>query len=225
MIKNFRNLYLFTLICTTNLFAGINSTVSITGVASSTDVSGITSEINNQYQSSAQSQVVDFLNAMAAAQAMVNAGMGQDYSSNKSLFVIGGGANLGFNPGNNSLSNLKEALDNAKGLPALGLGAQIGGFVGISLGAFPVPTLGPIDLKRMTVFINYSGYNLDQVKPYTIKTSSFGIHAQYNAIQPVSKAFGILNWGGLNFGTGFDVSNNAFSASGSLTEAKYGSLN
>jgi len=199
------------------LSAAVTTVITATGV----DTSSLQSEVTKQFQTTG---AAGFVNAMAAAQAVASNGMGVDYSSNKSIFVVGGGANAGLNVGNNSISDLGNAFKSTAGLPSVGAAVQIGGFVGMSLSKFPMPTIGPIDLKKLTVFLNFGGYTFDQVSPYSIKTSAFGLHAQYKLIEPKSLALGFLNWGGVDVGTGFDIVSNKYSASAGFSEITSGSL-
>jgi len=159
-------------------------------------------EIDKQFQ---VPKMGDFLGSMSNAQAITNKGQGVSYATDHSLFVIGGSFGLGLS------GDLGGSFSSTNGLPPVGLGVQASGMAGLSLAKLPVPALGPIDLKRLTVFINYFGYSNDSlVSSLTIKTNTFGLHAQYKFIDGKNiGGLGLLNWGGVAFTTGFDVSSNS----------------
>jgi hypothetical protein len=161
----------------------------------------ITDKINSEFQ---VPEMGSFLKAMSNAQSLANKGQGVSYATEHSLFVVGGGFGLGTSNGTGSV--------NANGgLPPFGIGIQASGMVGVSLAKFPLPQLGPVDPKRITLFINFFTYSNDTlVSSLTVKANTFGIHAQYKLIDSKNVGgIGILNWGGLAFTTGFDVSSNS----------------
>ncbi len=165
--------------------------------------SAIQQEINNQFQ---VPKMGDFLKSMSNAQAITNKGQGVSYATDHSLFVVGGGVGVGLN----TTDGFK--FESKGGLPPVGLGVQASIMAGVSLSKFPgMPVIGPIDLKRLTVFVNFFGYSNDSlVDSLTIKTSTFGMHAQYKIIENKNiGGLGLLNWGGLAFTTGFNVSSNS----------------
>lgn len=161
-------------------------------------------EINSEFK---VPQMGDFLKSMANAQAIANKGLGVSYATEHSLFVAGGNFGLG----TSFVDTSSFSLSTSGGLPAIGVGVQASGMLGISLSKLPMPALGPIDPKRLTLFINYFGISNDSiVKSLTIKANTFGMHAQYRIIEAKNLGgIGILNWGGLAFTTGFDVSTNS----------------
>jgi len=163
----------------------------------------LNAEINKLFQ---VPDMTNFLTAMANAQAITNKGQGVSYATEHSLFVIGGGSGVGFSGG---LSGYKVS----SGLPAIGIGVQGSVMAGLSLSKLPVPTLGPIDLKRLTIFVNYFGISDDSlVQSLTIKANAFGLHLQYKLVDNRNLGgIGILNWGGLLFTTGIESSTNSLS--------------
>lgn len=203
----------------------IKVTDSSGGSIASSEFSNLESEINKAYVAGGQAQLVEFLGAMASAQAVSAAATGVDYSSNKTIFVAGGTANLGLNPGNNSLSDVSKMFEGGiKGIPSIGTAVQTSGYIGLSLGKFPLPELGPIDLKRFTIFVNFMSYSFEKFSPYTIKNNAFGLHLQYKLIQPKSLGLGFMNWGGVDLTTGMDISSDKYNATGNLPEIKYSNL-
>lgn len=161
-------------------------------------------KINSEFQ---VPQMGDFLKSMANAQAIANKGLGVSYATEHSVFVAGGSFGVGASLGEAS----SLSFSTSGGLPAIGVGVQASGMLGVSLSKIPAPALGPLDLKRVTIFINYFGISNDSlVDSLTIKANTFGLHAQYRIIEAKNfGGIGILNWGGLAFTTGFAVSTNS----------------
>lgn len=175
-----------------------------TGFGASADAllkSSLESEINKQFQ---VLTVTDFLKAMSNAQAVTNKGQGVSYATEHTLFVAGGSLGAGLN------TTSGFDFKTSGGLPPIGFGAQASAMLGISLASFPLPELGPIDPKRLTIFINYMGFEFnDVVDSLEIKTSTFGLHAQYKLLDGINFAgLGFFNWGGVLLTTGLDVSSN-----------------
>ncbi len=202
---------------TSSAFAKIEFNIDTGGGNPGADAALI-SEVNKQFQ---LIDMTGFLQSMSNAQSMTNKGQGVSYASEQSLFVVGGGAGLGLN----APSGLTTNFDTKGGLPPIGVGLQGSLMVGVSLAKLPVPALGPIDLKRLTVFVNYFGLSNDSlVDSVTMKTSTFGLHFQYKLLQGFNLGgIGLLNWGGLALTTGFDVSSNSLSYKvGQKLETSYG---
>lgn len=147
----------------------------------------------------------NFLKSMSNAQSITNKGQGVSYATDHSLFVVGGGFGAGLS------GDLASGFESKGGLPAIGVGAQGSVMAGISLAKLPVPALGPIDLKRLTLFVNFLGISNDSlVSSLSIKANTFGMHAQYKVIDGKNiGGIGLLNWGGIAFTTGFNVSSNS----------------
>lgn len=184
----------------TYIFSASNLTVT-TGTGISAADTALTDEINKQFQ---VPSMATFLGQMANAQHITNKGQGVSYASDHSLFVVGGSLGAGLN------TTSGFSFSSSGGLPPLGIGVQGSIMAGVSLARFPLPAIGPIDLKKFTVFVNYFGYSNDSlVDSLTIKTSTFGMHFQYKFIDGKNiGGIGLLNWGGVAFTTGFDVSSN-----------------
>jgi len=180
----------------------IYSTSSLViNTGNSTADAALKAEIDKQFQIPS---MTDFLKSMANAQSITNKGQGVSYATDHSLFVVGANAGLGLN------TTSGFDFKSSGGLPPIGLGAQGSIMAGLSLSKFPMPKLGPIDLKKLTVFVNFFTYSNDSlVDSLTLKMNTFGLHAQYKVIDGKNiGGIGILNWGGLAFTTGFDTSSN-----------------
>lgn len=198
MVKNLIKALLLTAFIPTLAYS-TSSLVVNTGNA--TVDAELQAEINKQFQ---VPNMTDFLKSMSNAQSVANKGQGVSYATEQSLFVVGGNIGAGLN------TTSGFDFKSSGGLPPIGLGAQGSIMAGISLAKFPVPTIGPIDLKRLTLFVNFFSYSNDSlVDSLTIKMNTFGMHAQYKVIEGKNLGgIGILNWGGVAFTTGFDTSAN-----------------
>jgi hypothetical protein len=167
------------------------------------DAALLKAEIEKQFQVPTMN---DFLGRMSNAQSLSNKGQGVSYATDHSLFVVGGSGGVGF-----SSASGFDVQTSGNGLPPVGIGVQGSIMAGMSLSKLPVPALGPVDLKKLTVFVNFMGYSNDSiVSSLSMKTNTFGIHAQYKFIDGKNiGGLGLLNWGGMAFTTGFDVSSNS----------------
>ena len=136
MVKNLIKAILLTAFIPTFVYSTSSLTVS-TGLGATADAV-LQDEINKQFQ---VPSLTGFLTSMANAQSITNKGQGVSYATDHSLFVVGGS----FGAGLNTTSGF--SFSSSGGLPPIGLGAQGSIMVGLSLAKFPMPTIGPIDLK------------------------------------------------------------------------------
>jgi len=198
MKKYIASSLILTLCTSTSVFAGLSVN---TGFGTTADAA-LQAEIDKQFQVPSMGT---FLGQMSNAQAITNKGQGVSYASDHSLFVVGGGLGAGLN------TTSGFSFSSSGGLPPIGIGVQGSIMAGLSLSKFPLPAIGPVDLKKITVFVNFFSYSNDSlVDSLTIKTNTFGIHFQYKFMEGKNiGGLGVLNWGGLAFTTGFDVSSNA----------------
>ncbi|MFZ5627800.1 MAG: Lsa36 family surface (lipo)protein [Spirochaetota bacterium] len=215
MRKNTLLLLISTLLSANAVSAGISLNVTTTDA---TATALLQAEIDKQFQ---VPNMTNFLKSMSNAQSITSKGQGVSYATEHSLFVVGGGFGLGLS------GDVASGFESKGGLPPVGLGAQGSFMAGLSLSKLPVPALGPIDLKRVTLFINYFGISNDSlVSSLSIKANTFGMHAQYKVIEGKNiGGIGILNWGGIAFTTGFNVSSNSLTYKvGQSITANSGSL-
>lgn len=181
-------------------------TLTVTGIAG-TAKADMEAEINKRFQ---LNKLSDYMQQMSNAQTISHKGQGVSYATEHSLFVVGGSFGGGFN------TTSGFDFDPKGGVPPIGVGIQASGMVGLSLSRFPLPQIGPIDLKKLTLFVNYFSYSNDSLfNGLGLKTNTFGIHAQYKLIDGKNiGGIGVLNWGGLLITSGLDVSNNTISYKG-----------
>lgn len=164
---------------------------------------------SNQFQ---LPSLKDYLKYMSSSQAMATKGQGVDYTTNPSIFVVGASLGVGVDIGSQTLSSVQESMKKSGSIPSFGFGYQVAAMVGFNLGFLKtLPSLGPIDLKRLSLYTSFGGYNFSDVikqDGVTVKSFQLGFHAKYKVIEHKTLAFGVLNWTGLDFVTGFTVASN-----------------
>ncbi|MCX7633160.1 MAG: hypothetical protein N2Z22_07505 [Turneriella sp.] len=172
-----------------------------TGMGAAAD-EALQNTINSNFQ---VPNMTDFLARMANAQAIAHKGQGVSYATDHSLLVVGASGGVGLNSDSNFDFEAKG------GLPKIGVGVQAAGMVGWSLASVPIPALGFLDPKRLTVFVSFMTYsNNSLIESLEVKTNSVGLHAQYKLIKGINVGkIGILNWGGIAFTTGINTSSNS----------------
>jgi hypothetical protein len=199
-----KKFYLITILAILATVSQIHAGIALDVTTSdATATALLKAEIEKQFQVPTMN---DFLGRMSNAQSLSNKGQGVSYATDHSLFVVGGSGGVGF-----SSASGFDVQTSGNGLPPVGIGVQGSIMAGMSLSKLPVPALGPVDLKKLTVFVNFMGYSNDSiVSSLSMKTNTFGIHAQYKFIDGKNiGGLGLLNWGGMAFTTGFDVSSNS----------------
>lgn len=96
-------------------------------------------------------------------------------------------------------------LSDAESADGIGFGASV--TAGINLDILPVSKVGPIDLKKMDLFVTFLNYNLDQSSDSIDsegELSAFGVFGRYHLIDSRSIAGDYLvKWGGIHLHTGF----------------------
>lgn len=145
-----------------------------------------------------------YLKGMANSSVMANKSNGTDYANDIDLFVVGIGAGLGADVGNNSFGDLISGDVDANQLR--GVGIQPALMVGLDMGMFDIGDVGFMDFNKLKVFANFFSYELDQSD---IKGDifNFGLHGRYKWIEPISFVPGrLVYWTGVDISTGFEYS-------------------
>jgi hypothetical protein len=182
------------------------------GVSASDCNTMMQNAFNNSSQQFQLGVLKDYLKYMSSAQSLTTKGHGVDYTTNPSLLVVGATGGAGVDIGGKSLSEAEASIKTSGSIPAVGSAFQFSIMAGLNLGYLKtLPEFGPIDLKRLTVYVHAGGFNFSSLLAQdglTVKSSQFGFHGKYKLIQPKSVGFGTLNWGGLDFISGFTVASN-----------------
>lgn len=144
-----------------------------------------------------------YANGMANSLALSSKGLGVDYASNISWFVVGGGLGLGFDPGDKGISS---AMSDPAAVA--GIAASVSGMAGFNLGLLPLPEFGPIDPKKAIVFVNFAAMDIPSsiAKELSGSFNTFGINARYKFIDKISLFAGLAEWSGVDFITGLNYS-------------------
>lgn len=137
-----------------------------------------------------------YLKGMANSAAISTKGAGVDYATNMDIFLVGIGAGVGLDTGGSSFDNLENAA---------GIGINMSLMAGLNLGLFQLGEVGPINLDKIDVYLNFFSADIPDVEDNIKgKFTSFGLHAQYKIIDPKNIGFGALAWRGVDLTTGFD---------------------
>lgn len=142
------------------------------------------------------SDLNEFLRLSANAQSMVNKGIGVDYASNPTGFLMGIAVSGAFDAGNADIDDI-ENLDfvNFDRAVPIGVGAQISLMIGYNFAGAGLPGL--------TLFLNGLAFPL-QYEEYQADFRNFGFHAQYKLFGPQGNE--AAQWGGLDITSGLQFS-------------------
>ncbi|HLE12451.1 MAG: hypothetical protein A2504_07830 [Bdellovibrionales bacterium RIFOXYD12_FULL_39_22] len=146
-----------------------------------------------------------YLDGMSNASLMAAKGLGVDYSSDMDIFVIGGGAGVGVDLGDNGFGDVVSGKIDLTQAAGAGIMASL--MLGFNLSAIPgvtLPKIWFVDLEKINVFINYFGYTVSQ-SGITGKVNHFGLHAQYQLIEGKKfLPFRMARWGGVRVTSGYE---------------------
>ena len=173
-------------------------------------VTQLTSSVN---QSLSNLQLDRFIGRMGNASTHVGKMLSFDHATDASIFslTLGGGLAIN-NLSSKQLSNtnnLGKDLSNGS-LPDLGAAGTASVLLGIQMRRFGLPTFRYFDFRRLALFVNFMNversFNTSALSaPLKAKYTTLGVHAQYHLVDPHSVfRGGLLRWGGVMVGTGFD---------------------
>ena len=157
-----------------------------------------------------QLNFTNMLGALANAGALSSKAMPGDYATDMTLFslsVAGVAATNGFSPSSLQSFENNLAFSANQAVPALGLSAGASATLSLNLALIPIPNLGPIDFSKMILSVSYFQLDLPSnlIEDVSGAYRTFGLHGQYRLIDSISIApGGILHWGGVSIGTGFN---------------------
>ncbi len=160
-------------------------------------------KINEDLPSGAPDRLME---GMANSSVMAGKGIGTDYASNMSVFLIGAGVGLGAD------LEKPEGTDS----PASGVGIAPGVMVGVNLGFLDAEKILGMETDRLNLYINFMSYSYnrktqdDEGKKTTIGVDmlSFGSHMRYDWVQ--GKGNKALGWGGVKFTFGIEFNRTEF---------------
>lgn len=168
-------------------------------------------EINEDFPSTQDPKRL--MQGMANSSVMAGKGIGNDYASNMDVFLIGGGVGVG--------ADLEKDKESDSDLS--GAGIQGGIILGTSLAWMDTEKILGLETDKLSVYVNYLGYNLDhkmgdddkdQIKA---NMKSLGFHVRYQWVNGAgNKLFG---WGGIKVHTGYEYNTTKFTLNTTLSES------
>ncbi|HHO51071.1 MAG TPA: hypothetical protein ENK18_09430 [Deltaproteobacteria bacterium] len=138
----------------------------------------------------------EYLSEMAYATQLSLKGMGVDYASNPSTFVVGGAVGSASSGGASNLTRGGSLL------PQGGFGAQLVLLAGLNLGQLVPGEAGA--LNNLVVYVNGMSMAIPSSYPFTGRLSNGGLHLQVKLGGPVKGPF--VEWGGIDLTTGYELS-------------------
>lgn len=163
-----------------------------------TEIQKIENDLNAELPSGAPDRLME---GMANSSVFAGKGIGTDYASNMSVFLIGAGVGVGAD------LEKPEGTDS----PASGVGVAPGVIVGLNLGFLDSATLLGMDTDRLNMYVNFMSYSLekkidgkeeDQQSEVTLDMLNWGVHFRYDWVKPAGNR--LLGWGGIKFTFGYE---------------------
>ncbi|NCN26242.1 hypothetical protein GW915_01600 [bacterium] len=137
-----------------------------------------------------------YVKNVSNASVLSGTGSGTDYASPFSLGLLGFQSSVGVDLGDTKLSKISEEPERTGGFAP-----QFAITAGLNLEALKLATLGAIDLNKVKVYLHYFKKTFKQDE-LSLEAKSWGLHAQYKYIDPVSLAR-LVRWHGIDFTTGY----------------------
>jgi hypothetical protein len=135
------------------------------------------------------------MEGMANSSVMSGKGVGSDYASNMSVFLLGAGVGVG--------ADLEKNEDADADLSGAGL--QGGLVLGTNLSWLDTQTILGLDTNRLNVYVNFFKYDHEMETGDTkakIDLNSYGVHFSYDWIKPRGNV--LLGWGGVKVHWGYE---------------------
>lgn len=184
--------------------AGVRSTID-------NELLKVKNEINKELPSGAPDRLME---GMANSSVMAGKGIGTDYASNMSVFLIG--ANIGVG------ADLEKPEGTDSDLS--GVGVAPGVIIGMNLGWMDSSTLLGMDTNRLNWYVNFMSYNFkkkfeDKDGKETevgLDTLAFGTHFRYDWITGAGNK--ALGWGGVKLTFGFEYNKTKFDVKSQISE-------
>ena len=168
-------------------------------------------KINKDFPSGTPDRLME---GMANASVFSAKGIGTDYASNMSVFLIGAGIGVG--------ADLEKPKDTDSDLS--GVGIAPGFIIGLNLGFLDAERILGMHTNRLNLYFNFMNYTHKQNlsdKPgkesdITLETLSFGTHVRYDWITGSGNK--ALGWGGVKFNFGFEYNRTNFDFKTKISE-------
>lgn len=174
------------------------------------EIQKVENDINKEFPNGTPDRMME---GMANSSTMAGKGVGTDYASNMSVFLIGAGVGAAVDlekpPGSDSEFS--------------GLGVAPGVVVGFNLGFMDTQRILGMDTNRLNLYFNFMNYGLkkqmgDDGKKSEIGVDmmNFGTHLRYDWIR--GKGSKLLGWGGVKFTMGFEYNKTDFNFKSQIKE-------
>lgn len=175
------------------------------------EIQKIQTEINKDLPSAPPQRLME---GMANSSVMAGKGIGSDYASNMSVFLIGAGVGVG--------ADLAKDKDTKSDIS--GVGVAPGFIVGTNLGFLDTSTILGMDTNRLNIYFNFLNYSLDKKmsdepgkeSSAGLKMLAMGVHIRYDWIKGSGSK--LLGWGGVKFHTGYEYNRTNIDFSSTINE-------
>ncbi len=166
----------------------------------------------------------NFSSRSANAMALAGQQAATDDASAFEVVSLGVGASVGLNPADPNLVRAvirdgQQRLADGEDI-GVGIGAAAAVTLGINFKRFALPTLGALNWRRVQAFVHVGTYKQSvtlDADTADVAMTSWGFAGRYALFEPVAYApFGLLRWGGLRLGAGFNTSKLTLSGSNTL---------
>ena len=167
-------------------------------------------EINKDFPSNEDPKRL--MQGMANSSVMAGKGIGSDYASRMDVFLIGAGVGVG--------ADMEKDKESESDLS--GAGVQGGLIIGTNLAWMDTARILGLDTNKLSVYVNYLGYDLDQKlgdddkDEIGGKLNSFGIHFRYDWIEGSGSNW--FGWGGVKVHTGYEFNTTKLTFKSTLKE-------
>lgn len=168
-------------------------------------------EVNGDFPSGTPDRLME---GMANSSAMAGKGIGTDYASNMSVFLIGAGVGVG--------ADLAKPKGTDSDLS--GVGVAPGFIIGLNLGFLDAERILGMHTDRLNLYFNFMNYKHKQVlsdkageeSDINLEMLSFGTHVRYDWITGAGNK--ALGWGGVKLNFGFEYNRTNFDFKTKISE-------
>ena len=183
---------------------------------------GLKAEIDTQIQNAENTVNEDLpsgdnerlMEGMANSSVMAGKGIGTDYASNMSVFLIGAAMGVA--------ADLEKPEGTDSDLSGIGLAPGV--MIGFNLGFLDTKRILGMNTERMNLYFNFMSYNMkkklseEEGKESEIEldTLAFGTHLRYDWITGSGNK--LLGWGGVKLNVGFEYNKTEFNFKTAVSE-------
>jgi hypothetical protein len=176
-----------------------------------TELQNAEDKVNKDFPSGTPDRMME---GMANSSVMAGKGIGTDYASNMSVFIIGAGVGVA--------ADLEKPKDSDSDLS--GVGVAPGVMVGFNLGFLDAERILGMHTDRLNLYFNFMSYKhkqilsdkADEESDITLDTLAFGTHVRYDWITGAGNK--ALGWGGVKLNFGFEYNKSTFDFKTKISE-------